>query len=240
MLHFIRRYPAHALKLYNSSRKPTNIFQPFTPRYHQPTPGFRAYTLFSTSGTITTGELKYVTLTFKDFTSFEKNCARRSSLRLPNKELRHQPFCTYPGSDSDSDMAENKYMVGYAKLGTSSCKKCKQKIDKGALRIAKLVSNPFSDDAGEMKQWFHPQCIFESFQRARATTKKIEEPDDVEGFTDLQQEDKDRILKLIKGTLQSPFAQWLSGRVLDSRPRDCGFEPHRHHCIVSLSKTHLS
>ena len=33
-------------------------------------------------------------------------------------------------------------------------------------------------------------------------------------------------------------AQWLSGRVLDSRPRGCGFEPHRHHCVVSLSKTH--
>ena len=31
-------------------------------------------------------------------------------------------------------------------------------------------------------------------------------------------------------------AQWLSGRVLDSRPRGRGFEPHRHHCIVSLSK----
>ena len=31
-------------------------------------------------------------------------------------------------------------------------------------------------------------------------------------------------------------AQWLSGRVLDSRPRGHGFEPHRHHCIVSLSK----
>ena len=30
--------------------------------------------------------------------------------------------------------------------------------------------------------------------------------------------------------------QWLSGRVLDSRPRSCGFEPHRRHCIVSLSK----
>ena len=23
--------------------------------------------------------------------------------------------------------------------------------------------------------------------------------------------------------------QWLSGRVLDSRPRGCGFEPHRRH-----------
>ena len=28
-----------------------------------------------------------------------------------------------------------------------------------------------------------------------------------------------------------------SGSVLDSRPRGCGFEPHRHHCVVSLSKT---
>ena len=32
---------------------------------------------------------------------------------------------------------------------------------------------------------------------------------------------------------------WLSGRVLDPRPRGCGFEPHRHHSVVSLSKTHL-
>ena len=30
-------------------------------------------------------------------------------------------------------------------------------------------------------------------------------------------------------------AQWLSGRVLDWRPRGCGFEPHRCHCVVSLS-----
>ena len=33
-------------------------------------------------------------------------------------------------------------------------------------------------------------------------------------------------------------AQWLSGRVLDLRPRPRGFEPHRRHCILSLSKTH--
>ena len=29
--------------------------------------------------------------------------------------------------------------------------------------------------------------------------------------------------------------QWLSGRVFDSRPSS-GFEPHRRHCLVSLSK----
>ena len=28
--------------------------------------------------------------------------------------------------------------------------------------------------------------------------------------------------------------------VLDSRPRGCRFEPHRHHCIASLNKTHYS
>ena len=31
-------------------------------------------------------------------------------------------------------------------------------------------------------------------------------------------------------------AQWLSGRVLDSRPRGRGFEPYRRHYVVSLSK----
>ena len=31
-------------------------------------------------------------------------------------------------------------------------------------------------------------------------------------------------------------AQWLSGRVLDSRQRGRGFEPHRRYCVVSLSK----
>ena len=31
-------------------------------------------------------------------------------------------------------------------------------------------------------------------------------------------------------------AQWLSGKVLDSRPKGRGFEPHRRHCVVSLSK----
>lgn len=95
-------------------------------------------------------------------------------------------------------MAENRYTTGYAKLGTSSCKKCKQKIDKGGLRIGKVVSNPFSDEGGDMKQWYHPQCMFETLKRARATTKKIEEPDDLEGFTEIEQSDKDLINKLIK------------------------------------------
>ena len=29
---------------------------------------------------------------------------------------------------------------------------------------------------------------------------------------------------------------WLSGRVLDSRPRGRGFKPHRRHCVVVLEQ----
>ena len=35
---------------------------------------------------------------------------------------------------------------------------------------------------------------------------------------------------------QKQGAQWLSGRVLDSRRKGRGFKPHRCHCVVSLSK----
>ena len=31
-------------------------------------------------------------------------------------------------------------------------------------------------------------------------------------------------------------AQWLSGRVLDSRPKGSGFEPHRRNCVVVLEQ----
>ena len=33
-------------------------------------------------------------------------------------------------------------------------------------------------------------------------------------------------------------AHWLSGRVLDWRPRGSKFESHKRHCVVSLNKTH--
>ena len=47
-------------------------------------------------------------------------------------------------------------------------------------------------------------------------------------------------LKIILGSEKNLLmgVQWLSGRVLDSRLRGRVFEPHRHHCIVALSKTH--
>ena len=96
-------------------------------------------------------------------------------------------------------MADNKYAVDYAKLGTSKCKKCKQPIAKKDPRIAKLVPNPFSDDGSLMKQYFHINCMFESFARARATTKKIEDPSDLEGFENMEEQEKKLLRKLMDG-----------------------------------------
>ena len=37
-------------------------------------------------------------------------------------------------------------------------------------------------------------------------------------------------------TFKGLGAQWLSGRVLDSRPKGRGFEPHRRICVVVLEQ----
>lgn len=61
-------------------------------------------------------------------------------------------------------MADNRYCIEYAKTGRSGCKKCKTQIDKGVPRIGKITPNPFSDDGGEMKVWYHTRCMFETLK----------------------------------------------------------------------------
>lgn len=71
------------------------------------------------------------------------------------------------------------------------------------MRIAKILPNPLSEGAGDMKQWFHTRCIFDKLSRARATTKKIESTDDLEGWDELEEEHKPEVLKFIAGNLDS-------------------------------------
>ncbi|XP_029029642.1 DNA ligase 3 [Betta splendens] len=102
---------------------------------------------------------------------------------------------------NEPDMAEQRFLVEYAKRGTAGCKKCKDKIQKGIVRIGKIVPNPFSESAGEMKEWYHVKCIFEKLERARATTKKIEDITDLEGWEELQDEDKEQINKHVSALM---------------------------------------
>lgn len=96
-------------------------------------------------------------------------------------------------------MTEHRFSIDYAKLGTSACKKCKTKIAKGEIRIAKITPSPFSE-GDTMKMYHHVPCIFESFLHARATTKIIESSTDLDGWSNISPLDREIILEQIKQT----------------------------------------
>ena len=145
---------------------------------------YRTWTVNTTQGALSSG-------------NNIKNLPICGLLQSAGKYQGHQFILPSYCHTFSNKMADNKYACDYAKLGTSGCKKCKQKLAKGELRIAKLSANPFGD--GDMKIYHHPKCIFETFIRARASTKIIESLDDIEGHEKLEDEDKDLINGLIKG-----------------------------------------
>ncbi|XP_012504079.1 PREDICTED: DNA ligase 3 [Propithecus coquereli] len=104
----------------------------------------------------------------------------------------HVGLCSDP-----YEMAEQRFCVDYAKRGTAGCKKCKEKIVKGVCRIGKVVPNPFSESGGDMKEWYHIKCMFEKLERARATTKKIEDLTELEGWEELEDNEKEQITQHI-------------------------------------------
>uniref|UniRef100_A0A8C9F7W5 DNA ligase n=1 Tax=Pavo cristatus TaxID=9049 RepID=A0A8C9F7W5_PAVCR len=116
-------------------------------------------------------------------------------------------------STAAGDMAEQRYCVDYAKRGTAGCKKCKEKIVKGMVRIGKIVPNPFTESGGDMKEWYHVKCMFEKLEKARATTKKIEDITDLEGWEELQDGEKELITNLISAL--SP--QWVCSFLITNR-----------------------
>ena len=89
-------------------------------------------------------------------------------------------------------MASAGFSCDYAARGTAACSKCKDKLPKGSLRMAKLAPSPYHE-GDTMKTYFHAKCLFDSFQKARATTKVIDCSSDIEGFSLLESDDKEVI-----------------------------------------------
>ncbi|EDQ89519.1 uncharacterized protein MONBRDRAFT_25238 [Monosiga brevicollis MX1] len=83
----------------------------------------------------------------------------------------------------------SEFVAEHAKTGRSGCKECKQKIDKGALRIGKVTTSPFSDDS-DMTTWYHDECFFQAQLRSRKTTAKVETLSDIKNYAELSAEDK--------------------------------------------------
>ncbi|KAL6074134.1 hypothetical protein STEG23_025617 [Scotinomys teguina] len=128
----------------------------------------------------------------KPVLSFQGGHLRLRATHLVFFPGSHVGLCTGP-----CEMAEQRFCVDYAKRGTAGCKKCKEKIVKGVCRIGKVVPNPFSESGGDMKEWYHIKCMFEKLERARATTKKIEDLTELEGWEELEDTEKEQITQHI-------------------------------------------
>uniref|UniRef100_A0A2K6GKG3 DNA ligase n=1 Tax=Propithecus coquereli TaxID=379532 RepID=A0A2K6GKG3_PROCO len=147
----------------------------------------------------------------------------------------HVGLCSDP-----YEMAEQRFCVDYAKRGTAGCKKCKEKIVKGVCRIGKVVPNPFSESGGDMKEWYHIKCMFEKLERARATTKKIEDLTELEGWEELEDNEKEQITQHIaakpNNSGEAPSSpvlkKSLSSSKCDPKHKDCLLREFRKLCAM--------
>ncbi|KAJ8410210.1 hypothetical protein AAFF_G00201910 [Aldrovandia affinis] len=88
-------------------------------------------------------------------------------------------------ADSQDDKL---YKAEYAKSGRASCKKCKENIAKGSLRMAIMVQSPMFD--GKVPHWHHFSCFW-----LRAAVQSFV---DISGFSDLRWEDQEKVKKAIE------------------------------------------
>lgn len=81
------------------------------------------------------------------------------------------------------------------------CGQCKNRtcanrsIRKGELRMGRV--SPAQTYDGDITEWFHPRCMFETIVRGRALTRKIEDVGDITGFDTLPKRDQDTIRALL-------------------------------------------
>jgi len=84
------------------------------------------------------------------------------------------------------------FKVELASNGRAKCKKSKEKIAKGELRVGRVAPNPFKE--GEtMTSWYKLLPFFEMQQKQRKTTKKLESIDELEGFDSLPEENQNAV-----------------------------------------------
>ena len=90
-------------------------------------------------------------------------------------------------------LGPNTFRADYATTrvaGRSRCKKCRKMFAVGDVRVGKRPPRVREDVPAVRVHWYHPACIFKSFERAAYKTKTLERVGDVEGFDNLRDADR--------------------------------------------------
>lgn len=118
----------------------------------------------------------------------------------------------------------HKWVVDYASRGGGGRAMCRDKdclerrdqagvaaIEKGVLRIGHRIRTSHDGNSDVWILWYHARCIFNTFTRARKTTRIIQSTDDLEGFDEIRPEDKDLLRRIIAGSEDLRSAQFGTG-----------------------------
>ena len=85
------------------------------------------------------------------------------------------------------------FLVDYCKRSITKCRRCKKSIIKDNLRIGK----PMKFKTKFIYHYFHVECAFRSFEKAKSTLNTITCMDNINGFELIENEDKQLITRLV-------------------------------------------
>ena len=112
------------------------------------------------------------------------------------------------GASSGAAVPTTVHLAELARSGRSTCKKCKQTIDKDALRLGKA----FDNNGTPMKHWFHPACW--------PVPKALASVSEIEGWWTLSDAHKNEIIARAPNRAPPKAAQSLPAEVDRHAPSD--------------------
>ena len=110
-------------------------------------------------------------------------------------------------------LGPNRYVGEYSKDGRSKCKlhECKRVLELGEFRIGKIPPRARAVKTTRV-HWYHPACLFTSFDRVAKFTKCLDAIDELEGFESLKTDDQLEVEDLLEQhARRGPVKRRLSG-----------------------------
>ena len=102
----------------------------------------------------------------------------------------------YPAAGSKGLTRPGNHGVEHAHSAASKCHQCKKCIAKNEVRFYKKVT--YNNESGGIKRFYHPNCLFSRFARARVSASVINSVNDIEGFCNMPESTQKEITTLVE------------------------------------------